>query len=317
MQKLEVTNKGFLCLIQDRGRFGVGHSGLSQGGALDLHSFYWANKLLNNSPTDSLIEITMGGASFTALTNLTLAITGAEMSATIDNSPIHNWQSFHLPKGQTLHFDYAKNGLRSYLAVKNGFNTPTIFNSQSTVTRNELGGIAKKGSSFGTGIPLNNCDIIPINPNNENNQNLISHNQVPIRFQKQYQNHIKLDVIESYQSALFTKESKNTFYQNRYKVNSQSDRMGIYLNGEPIRHKLKDIISEGIAAGSVQIPPNGQPIILLNDRQTLGGYSKIGCISRLSQNKLAQARPNDTVEFSPISLQAATAQWLEFLIFFN
>lgn len=316
-QGLQINNKGFLCLIQDKGRFGAGHLGLSQGGAVDLHSYFWANKLLGNASNASVIEITMGGVSLTALQNVTLAITGANMAATIENSPVENWQSFHLMAGQTLNFDLAKQGLRTYIGIKNGFNTPYIFNSQATVIRNKLGGISKANKEIGTGLPLDNGDIIPVHCNCFDER---INNQVPQQFQKHYSQHIKLDLIESYQAEYFSTKAKQTLYHNAYKVGLQSDRMGIQLNGEAIpvlETKQSEIISEGIAAGSVQIPKNGQPIILLNDRQTLGGYPKMGCISRLSQNRLAQARPDDIVSFNPIALETASKQWQQFIEFFK
>lgn len=314
MQGLAVINKGFLCLIQDLGRQGVGHLGLSQGGALDRHSYCWANKLLNNHNNASVIEITMGGASFSAVTDMTMAITGANMFATIDNKPQSNWRSFYLRKGQTLNLDFAQQGVRAYLAVKGGFNTPAIVQSQSTVMRNQLGGIPSKGQNIGTGSALKVGDIIHINHQCLSNAGF---NQVPIQYQKHYSGNIKLDLIESYQAQLFSNQAKALFYQQQYQVSLQSDRMGVRLNGPRIEHQIPELISEGIASGSVQIPPNGQPIILLNDRQTLGGYAKIGCITRISQNRLAQARPDDIVIFNPTTIEQATKQWQQFLSFFD
>lgn len=312
---LKMESQGFLSLIQDQGRFGVGHLGLSQGGALDLHSYFWANKLLDNPPNASVIEISLGGASFTAQQNMTLALCGANMLASIDGVEIKVWRSFQLLKGQTLNFGYASQGVRAYLAVKNGFAAPGIFNSQATVIRNQLGGLACRGHT--SGMPLAEGNIIPVNPSCF----CPITSQVPQKFQKQYPHQIELDLIESYQEHWFSKQTKQKFYQGIYQVSLQSDRMGVQLTGPQIlldRHDGdNDMISEPIAAGSVQITNKGQPIVLLNDRQTLGGYPKIGCISKLSQNKLAQARPDDCIRFHSISLTQATKNWMEFINFFR
>ncbi len=301
---LTVIRPGVQSSLQDLGRFGYAKQGLSQGGAMDLHAHCWANKLLENPMRSPTLEIVIGMAEFLAESDLNLAIAGADMQAEVDGVAIGNWCSFNMQKGQLLKLKPTRTGMRAYLAVAGGFSVPPTLGSVSTVVRNQLGGI--DGGLIKAG------DYLPAG-----HQGFTDGAHVPHRFISHYPNEIEIRVIESYQSDSFSNFEKEKFYRSEYKVSKDSDRMGIRLSGPSIELPLSGIISEGIALGSVQIPADGQPIILLNDRQTLGGYPKIGCVARVDLPLLTQARPGVRIRFFPVSLKEARTSWLEFSQFFN
>jgi 5-oxoprolinase (ATP-hydrolysing) subunit C len=310
MSGLYVNAPGVLTLLQDLGRTGVAHLGLSVGGPVDLHAFCWANYLLGNPCHSPTLEITMGQFSVVAQSDMMLALTGADCGAAIDDNPIRAWHSFPLLQGQTLKLGYARSGLRGYLAVRGGFNAPNVFGSAATVMRNHLGGLAhRQGSAIQRG------DVLPVFSEVANQ--IGPQRWVPSRFIPEYNLDIEIDVIESYQHAHFSQQQKERFYSNVYVVTDKFDRMGIRLQGEPILCQMEGIISEGIALGAIQCPPNGQPIILMNDRQTLGGYPKIGCVSKMGLIRLAQARAGSQIRFKPTTIEQQRSRLWAMMRFFN
>lgn len=309
MASLEVMHPGMLTLIQDVGRLGVGYQGLSQGGAVDLHAYCWANYLVGNAMDCPQLEITLGKACFKAHGDVICAITGADMSATVDGEPISPWQSFLIRDGQDLKFSFPRAGLRAYLAVKGGLKVPRVLGSSSAVTRNSMGGID-------SGRALQLADRLEVESAFTEGANF-EPLQSPARYIPDYSAPIQLRVIESYQCDHFSSGAKQLFYQGAYKVTQQTDRMGCRLEGPAVTGNIDGIISEAIAYGSIQIPPNGQPIVLLNDRQTLGGYPKLGCIARVDMPKLAQAMPGKEVRFIKGDLESLQQEWQHFSLFFG
>ncbi len=315
MSRLEVVNPGVMTLLQDTGRFGCGHQGIAQGGALDLHAYCWANYLLGNSMACPQLEVTVGQAAFRAYDDMTLALTGADLGATVNGAPIKPWRSFQLLKGQVLQFRFPEQGMRAYLAVPGGFIARQTFGSVATVVRDQLGGLIKEGEAVGHGEPLRKGDILQLQAHNINTR--ISQ-RVPDIYIPQYGNPVRLRMNESNQQAQFPESSKNTFYRATYVITPDSNRMGCRLKGPAVEgYAAAGIISEGIALGAVQIPANGQPIILLNDRQTLGGYSKLGCVARMDLSALAQAMPGTKVNFVRGCLNETTAELVLFMRFFR
>jgi biotin-dependent carboxylase-like uncharacterized protein len=314
MSKLEVIQPGMLSLIQDIGRFGVAQLGLSQGGPVDLHAYCWANHLLANNMHCPVLEITLGQASFTAREDTMVALTGADMMATLDGIAQKNWRSFQIKKGQTLKLSFAQTGLRAYLAIAGGFAAQKIFGSSATVVRNKLGGLAKDDGSIAKGNKIAAGQLLTAASVNQQRAVCLS---VPKHFIPDYGDTIHIGVLPSYQFERFPKVERERFFESSFAVSPQCDRMGVRLTGVEIKCDTAGIISEGIALGAIQIPPDGQPIILLNDRQTLGGYPKIGCVSRLDLPKIAQARAGSTIHFYAADIEEKSSQWCEFLRFFS
>ncbi len=309
---LYVINAGLFSQLQDLGRYGQAKQGLSQGGVVDERAAGWANYLLKNSADKSLIEISFGQAEFAAECDLQLALTGAEMNAFIltktgKKTAQSNNRSFILKKGQRLKLGFASSGVRAYLAVKGGFNIPPKYGSSSTVKRNFLGGVD------GAGGNLKSADSLAVF---EQVNNFIG-TKMPGQFIADYNKPLTLGVIESYQCDHFSSAQKAKFYSSEYTIDAQSDRMGLRLTGQSIACLSRGIISEGIALGSIQIPADGLPIILLQDRQTLGGYPKIGCVARCDLSLLAQKSAGQKIRFKPACLADEQLRYLQRLRFFN
>lgn len=301
---IEVVKPGQQTLIQDFGRFGLAHFGIAQGGPVDDYAYSWANHLLGNTINMPTIEITLGQAEFLIHHSCELAIAGGDLNAKLDGESLDNWSTFRALKGQTLTFALPRNGLRAYLAIKGGFSIPTQLGSASTVERDQLGGLTH-------GTPLQSGDVLPFD------QHAISSSsvQMTFRYKPDYNLPLELRVIEGYQVNDFSRDAVNSLYTQEFEVSQLVNRMGYRLSGSKVKAPNKEYLSEGIALGSIQVTPSGEPIVLLNDRQTIGGYPKIGCVARIDLPRLAQAKPGQKVRFvrgDLLGLQDVWGQWARF-----
>lgn len=299
MSRLTIRRAAPAMQFQDLGRFGYSHMGLSQGGPLDLHAHCWANYLLDNKPTATTIEISYGNCALRAEVDCIIAITGAEMSARIAGEPVQNWTSHYIQKGETLQLNYAKEGIHSYLAIRHGFLAPKVLGSSATVVRNSIGELLKSETQVGYSY----------NTISSGAQRYVPHEFIP-----NYDSTTQLrTILPSHQDPKLSELIANT----RFTISPQSDRMGINLTADPPLPPQPGIISEGIGLGTIQLPPSGHPIVLLNDRQTQGGYTKVGSIARLDLPLLTQAKPGTTLQLKPISITQATQEWAKFANFFQ
>ncbi|NVD07940.1 biotin-dependent carboxyltransferase [Vibrio sp. JPW-9-11-11] len=301
---IEVIKPGQQALIQDFGRFGLAHLGIAQGGPVDDYAYSWANHLLGNTVNVATLEITLGQAEFLIHASCEMAIAGGDLNAKLDGESVCNWSTFRAVRGQTLSFGLPRNGLRAYLAIKGGFNVPQQLGSVATVTRDQLGGLA-----FGNPLALG--DVLGFNPHSMRAKPV----QMTFRYKPDYDLPLELRFIEGYQVNDFDRDDVDSFYSQQFEVSQLINRMGYRLTGARIQTPNKEYLSEGIALGAVQIPPSGEPIILLNDRQTIGGYPKIGCVARIDLPRLAQAKPGQKVSFvrgDLLGLQDVWGQWARF-----
>mgnify|MGYP006425007119 CR=1 FL=1 len=303
---LKVIKPGLLTLVQDLGRFGYQHLGLSPGGAADEQAFLWANRLVGNPPNSPTLEICLGGLELKAQTDCQLALTGADLGVRHQGRPVRPWQTLSLSAGEHLTFGYPKMGLRAYLAVTGGFEITPSFGSVASVVREQLGGLDGRGG------PLKEGDNLPC-PGSTGGR----HRQVPLRFLPDYTDPLTLKVIEGDLNSVLSSKQQADFYHQGYRIQPQSDRMAVRLEGKPLRPKTAGMVSEGISFGCIQVPPEGQPIVLLKDRQTLGGYPKLGTVFELDAFALAQRQAPTQVRFSPIPLDEAQAQLRRFYRFFG
>jgi len=299
---LHIVSPGVLSLLQDAGRFGKGQLGLTQGGPVDGHSFRWANTLVGNPLNSTVIEHSVGGLILQAQAPCTVAVTGASLPLSHNGQPVPCWRAIALNAGDELALGIFNCGLRAYIAVAGGIFVTPQFGSTATVMREGMGGLgsaAGKKLQAGDVLPLTNITIpssqapAPAISNNIASRSLPGSGLLTLR------------LIEGYQALLFSASQRARFYLNPYTVSKQCDRMGYKLSGSAIVCSTSQLLSEGISYGAVQIPPDGQPIVLLNDRQTLGGYPKMGNVLSLDCWALAQAAPGTQVQFSPISAEAA------------
>ncbi|MFG6205070.1 5-oxoprolinase subunit C family protein [Pseudomonas retamae] len=293
MSRLTITASTPLCLLQDAGRFGVRHLGVTQGGAADWCSMSWANWLLGNALDATVIEITLGGFALVAEEACCLALAGADLGAQIDGQPLVPWRSFKLDKGQTLQLTQPLLGARAYLAAPGGFAAPKVLGSSATVAREELGGLDGMGLPLAKGATLEYHG--PSRPMRE----------VPCQRQPDLRSHKPLDLVLGAQIGQFSGQSLFDVFNTAWTLDSRADRMGIRLLGNALHYQGQPMISEGIPLGAVQVPPDGQPIVLLNDRQTIGGYPRLGALTPLALARLAQCLPGDRVRFTPVMQERA------------
>ncbi|KKO46213.1 allophanate hydrolase [Arsukibacterium ikkense] len=296
MSHFSVVNPGVLSLIQDQGRFGYSQLGLTNGGPLDAGSANWANALLGNNANASVIECSIGGLQLKAHGASSFCVTGASLSLTVNGKPTAMWRSHSVQAGDIIELGMVSQGLRAYLAVAGGFGLTPHFGSTATVMREGIGGLQQNGGKLQAG------DILPITVSAP-----LPGRQLAPALQPgfNYSNGLSLRIVEGYQQQLFSSVQRQRFYLNRYTVTPQADRMGVKLSGPAIQCASHSLLSEGICYGAVQIPPDGQPIVLLNDRQTLGGYPKIGSVLSLDCWQLAQAPAGTLLQFVKIDPQQA------------
>nr|WP_299239777.1 biotin-dependent carboxyltransferase family protein [uncultured Halomonas sp.] len=305
--QLRVERAGPLALLQDAGRFGVRRLGVTQGGPADIHAWAWANHLLGNQWGAAALEITFGGLSLIAEGDARLALAGADLEATLDDEPLEPWSRFDVRAGQRLRFGSPKNGLRAYLAVPGGFLAEPVLGSVAGVAREGLGG------HDGQGGKLKKDDTLIFQPGHEEGELP----EVPSAGERpDYSRPARLALIPGAQIAEFDGGSLFAAFNRPWQVDDRADRMGVRLIGPELTCGVSSMISEGIGLGAVQVPPDGQPIVLLNDRQTIGGYPRLGALTPLACARLAQCLPGHEVRLHAQALSSAQAEYRHFLQIF-
>lgn len=287
---------GIQTTVQDAGRFGYQWSGISPAGAMDLYSLRLANILVGNEMDEAGLEITVVGPQLVFDCAEVIAITGADLSPTLNGMPIAMNCAISVRVGDMLCFGQKKNGARAYLAFAGGIDIPPLMNSRSTLLRNKLGSMngnaLKKGEEVNLRSP---CTALP-------NQSYRFVEREPIEDQN-----VTLRVVMGPQDDYFTDEGIRTFLSTKgYRVTKQFSRHGYRLSGDVIQHrKGGDIVSDGIALGAIQIPSDGQPIIMLAERQSTGGYTKIANVISVDIAKISQCIAGARICFQPISIEQA------------
>lgn len=296
METFKILNPGLLTTVQDLGRYGFQRYGVSASGVMDDFSAKVANKLVNNNENDAVLETTLKGVELEFLKDTIFAITGGDCQSTLNGKNIDLWKSYKATKGDILKIGICKSGLRNYLAFSGGIDVPLIMNSRSTNLKAKVGGYS--------GRKLMGGDILKVFSSDNSSTLEFNRNLIP-----SYQKALEIKIILGQQSDEFTDEGINTFFNETYTISQESDRMGIRLasdSGATIKHKVSaDIISDGITFGAIQVPGSGQPIIMMADRQTTGGYTKIGNVISNDLSKLAQATPGTKIKFINYNLNDA------------
>ncbi len=298
---LRVVSPGPLSTIQDLGRPGYQRFGVSVSGAADRYALRLGNLLVGNDERGAAIEVTIGGAEFKFTSPAIFAITGADLSPTLNGTPITLWETVSAAAGDRLSLMSPAgpdSGLRGYVNVSAGFDTPPVLGSRSTHVGARLGGIKGRALEADDEIPIGQVTT-PVLPGRRVPQDLLP----------QYGGDIVARVVPGPQDDLFDADATATFYNSVYTVSDKSDRMGCRLEGPevPAIDGAHDIVSDGVLSGAIQIPGDAQPIILLADRQTTGGYAKIGVIASVDLALVAQASPGATVRFERITAEDAAA----------
>jgi len=284
---ITILKAGFHDLIQDLGRNGYTHMGISPTGAADNISFRIGNLLLGNDINDPGIEITLFGGSYYFNTDAVIALSGSVFTSAIDGDIIPFFKPIIVKLGQTLSIGSTTNGARCYLSIKGGFQVPNILNSGSTHLLSNTGGFKGRSLKKNDEIICASLDDMEIKNN--------------LKFKMEDDRSI-LRVTKGLQYDLFDDANKNLFFNEEFTVSYNSNRMGLRIRGPKIYSKLsKDILTEGLPLGAVQIPGDGDSIISFVDHQTTGGYPKITNVITADLHKVGQLKPGDKFMFKLVS----------------
>lgn len=278
---------GALTTVQDLGRFGYQRFGIGVSGVMDEAAARAANYLVGNDPNAALLEMTVAGAKLEFLSPCQIALAGADMGALLNGEPAPRGRTLNIAAGDILQLGFIKNGCRAYLAFGGGIDVPVVMNSRSTNLKCALGGF--NGRALKAGDELAGFAAEPVA------ERVIE--------QPVYPPEIELKFVPGPQADMFTPAAMRVFTESVYTVSAESDRMGYRLAGAALEAPAgTDIVSDGIAFGSIQVTNSGLPIVLLADRQTTGGYAKIGTVVSGDLPKLAQAVPGVRVRFVPAAV---------------
>jgi len=296
------VNSGVLTTVQDRGRMGHQRFGFHVSGAMDKRAYEIANVLVDNFNQEAVIEFAVMGPTIKFTEDTVIAITGADFAPVLNDIPVHMYHAIQIHKGDVLKLGFAKDGVWGYVSFAGGIDVPVVMGSRSTDVKSELGG-------FG-GRKLQNGDEIALG----GNVRTLLHLDKRTYEKPSYAHPVtKIRVVLGPQDDYFTMGGLSTFLGSEYEVTNQCDRMGYRLMGESIAHNENgaDIISDGIAYGSIQVPSQGQPIVLLSDRQTTGGYTKIATVIGADIPKFVQRKPGEKVIFEAVSVEEAQRLYIE------
>jgi len=295
MSDLLVQEPGPLTTIQDLGRFGHLRVGIPTSGPMDRDAFVLANRLVGNPDGAAALECTLIGPRVELTDDRLIAVTGADMPATVNGASVPAWQAVAVKAGDVLRLGPARSGVRAYLAVAGGLETPVVLGSRATYVRGRLGGLG--------GRALRRQDRLPLGPAAAARPRRVRPGQVPV-----YGAETTVSVILGPQDDRFTEAGVATFLTGPYELLPQSDRMGARLRGPFIEHtRGHDIVSDGVPMGGIQVIGEGQPIVLLADRQSAGGYTKIATVCSFDLGRIAQLKPGGRLTFRRVTVAEAHA----------
>lgn len=289
---LKIVKAGLLDSLQDLGRFGYANAGFAVGGVMDFYSTILLNILLDNDWNEALIEINLMGGEYEFREANLFALGGANMQAKLNDTPLESYHVYEAKKGDRIKFGIFKHGAIGYFAVAGGFNLPLFMGSKSSDLRLKCGGFGRK--------LLENDLLRFYKPK-------LTLPKLHLRNCKDWLDSVRVrafGVIVGPQDSYFSKEQQELFYKSSYIITPQSNRMGFRLKGNSITSN-KQMYSDGVAFGSIQIPNDGCPIILMADRQSTGGYPKIGNVISYDLPRLAQTKIQSEIYFKSVCIETA------------
>ena len=285
---------GLLTTVQDAGRRGYQRYGLGVSGVVDVHAYVYANILVGNFHNEAVLEVTLFGPTIEFTSDSVIAITGGDLGPRLNGKTCSMYRAMKVKKGDVLSFGGPKTGCRAYISFAGGLAITPIMGSRSTYIKAHLGGYEGRKLMKGDEIAFRKPGSCPVN--------LLRRVMEPDAFPGEY----TVRVLMGPQDDRFTNEGIETFLHSTYTVSSEFDRMGYRLNGPKIRHVTDgNIISDGIAFGAIQVPDGGEPIIMLSDRQTTGGYAKIASVINVDMPMIAQCKAGDKVHFAVTDIETA------------
>jgi antagonist of KipI len=303
---LEVIEVSGLATIQDSGRKGWRRFGVPTSGPMDLFAFRAANALAGNPSNFAVIEIGLGEITLRALQDCVIAVAGTGYKLVIYLWEFPLWSSFFVRGGWTIRFNKSDDGMWAYLAIAGGVQTQPVLGSRSTYLRGAFGGLE--------GRPLQAGDRIPIGKPLHALDHLAART-LPIEACPPYSDHPIIDIIMGPQTKYFSDQSIETFLSGEYSISLTSDRMGYRLEGPVLTHRNKtELISEGITFGAIQVPVSGQPIVMMADCPTTGGYPKIATVVSADLPLLAQCVPNKSkIRFQETTIVKAQKKYFRLM----
>ncbi|MES0856350.1 biotin-dependent carboxyltransferase family protein [Geobacillus sp. G4] len=302
---IEVIDGGFFTTAQDGGRFGYRHAGVPVGGAMDRWAYRLANALVGNNGDEAVLEATMAGPTLRFHVEAVVAVCGGDFPCALNGRLFALWKPMAVEPGDVLEIGVCRTGFRAYIAVSGGIDVPPVMGSRSTYVPAQLGGFAGRPLRCGDALPLgaaHGCRVAE-----------------PLRWglasaaRRYISGKMKtVRAVPGPEYDEFTPESRRQFFAARYEVTPQSDRIGYRLSGPALALvREREMVSEAVVFGTVQVPASGQPIVLMADSQTSGGYPRIAQVAAVDLPILAQARPGDLIQFQPIRPEEAARLYTE------
>ena len=300
MSSLLVESAGLQTTVQDLGRPGFGPEGVSASGAADPVALRLGNLLVENQPGAAGLELTLVGGSFVFPDGAVIALTGADLGATVNGRPLEMWASHTLEPGTKLMFGATKNFARGYLAIAGGIQVDPFLGSASTHVLSGLGGFEGRALRKGDRLRIGKAS------------KKVRRRRITLAALYAFKPRKVLRVTEGPQADWFSEAAKQVFYRDVFRVSEESDRVGLRLEGTALDGSpAREMITEGVSLGAVQVTPSGQPIILFVEQQTTGGYPKIANIIAADLHRIGQLRPRAEIRFQRTSLAVARSLWIE------
>ena len=296
---ISILQPGLHTLIQDAGRPHYRSYGMPLSGVLDTDAYRLANWLVGNTKQEAVLEITLKGPVLKFHSAAVIGITGADLQPLLNGKPVPTNQTLSVPKDAVLQFGKCISGCRTYLSFSGGLCLPKIMGSTSTYAEAKVGGIS--------GAPLQKGDSIPLG-----NPQFFQLRKVPSRLHCKATKTLAVRVLPGPENTLFDKKSLVSFETSEYTITTASNRMGYRMEGSVLQtFQPVHLLSSGIVPGTIQVPANGQPIVLLADAQTTGGYSRIANVISADLPFLAQQKPGEFLRFRTVTLEKAQELWIQ------
>ncbi len=311
---IRVLKPGLETTVQDHGRYGYYSIAFPPSGAMDFYSYTLGNLLVGNAKTAASLEITYLGPELEFLCETIIAITGAELPPKINGVPVPQWEAIRVKNGDLLSFDHLKSGARAYVAVAGGIETPPVMGSRSTYSLSGIGGYE--------GRSLKQGDMLPIG--NMNNKSVTPGVTIPAQYTPHFRKTSEIRVLVGLCSYRFTEESKSLFFQTEWLITPDANRVGYRLKGERLAFVPREqpfgagsnpsnVIDNFYPVGSIQIPDGIEPIVLLRDAVTAGGFVTLGSVITADLNIMAQAKTNEKIHFTAVTIEQALAAQKEMM----
>lgn len=313
---ITVVDPGMLTTVQDNGRFGFQQFGVPVGGVMDVTAARIANILVGNTDSLAVLEVTLGGLTLHVEHETLIAVTGAELQLSVDHCEMACWRPVRVPAGSLVRLKRPLSGLRTYLAVSGGFDVPVVLNGRGTSLRAAFGGHHGRSLRRGDQLPMGHPSSLSVSLLHRFRRDS---GDCPTSFKwfaaEAFRRRWRGDTARALKGPeydRFTPQAGHEFFKHPYRVTSQVDRMGCRLEGHELMLKLPmELLSTGVMAGTVQVPPGGQPIVLMSDAQTTGGYPRIGQVIQADLPVIAQLRPGQEVLFCHVTEDEARDAFLQ------